>query len=126
MVMPTTYEKVKHLVEVHQNVLAVFIIDSNGNIPELFIAKDVKNINYSAVEAIRDSLKLRFENDKPSAFGNHLWDISQYDKIRIFRIYESDHLIVVVAKSDADLGQVAETILGYLYDTEEDSPKSLF
>ena len=48
--MPTTYEKVKHLVEVHQNVLAVFIIDSNGNIPELFIAKDVKNINYSAVE----------------------------------------------------------------------------
>lgn len=124
--MPTTYEKVKHLVEVHENILAVFIIDSNGNIPELFIAKDVKNINYSAVEAIRDSLNLRFENDKPSTFGKHLWDISQYDKIRIFRIYESDHLIVVVAESDGKLGQVAETIFGYLYDNEEDSPKSLF
>lgn len=126
IVMPTTYERVKHLVEVHENVLAVFILDSNGNIPELFIAKDVKNINYSAVEAIRDSLNLRFENDKPSTFGKHLWDISQYDKIRLFKIYERDHLIVVVAKSDAELGQIAETILGYLYDSEEDSPKSLF
>jgi hypothetical protein len=124
--MPTNYERVKHLVEVHENVLAVFILDSNGNIPELFIAKDVKNINYSVVEAIRNSLDLRFENDKPSTFGKHLWDISQYDKIRLFRIYESDHLIVVVAKSDAELGQIAETILGYLYDSEEDSPKSLF
>ena len=124
--MPTTYERVKHLVEVHENILAVFILDSNGKIPELFIAKNVKNMNYTAVEAIRDSLNLRFENDKPGTFGKHLWDISQYDKIRIFRIYESDHLIVVVAKSDAKLGQMAETILGYLYDTEEDLPKSLF
>ena len=124
--MSTTYERVKHLVEVHENVLAVFILDSNGNISELFIAKDVKNINYSAVQKIRDSLNLRFENDKPSIFGKHLWDISQYDKIRLFRIYESDHLIVVVAKSDAKLGQIVETIIGYLYDSEEDSPKSLF
>ena len=124
--MPTTYERVKHLVEVHENVLAVFILDSNGSIQELFIAKDAKNINYSTVETIRDSLNLRFENDKPNTLGKHLWDISQYDKIRLFRIYESDHLIVVVAKSDAKLGHIAETVLGYLYDSEEDSPKSLF
>ena len=124
--MPTNYERVKHLVEVHENILAVFILDLNGNIPELFIAKDVKNINYSAVETIRDNLNLRFENEKTSTFGKHHWDISQYDKIRLFRIYESDHLIVVVAKSDAELGKVAEAILGYLYDNEEDSPKSLF
>ena len=96
--MPTNYERVKHLVEVHENILAVFILDSNGKIPELYIAKDVKNINYSAVEAIRDSLNLRFENDKAGTFGKHLWDISQYDKIMLFRIYESDHMIVVVAE----------------------------
>jgi len=124
--MPTSYERVKHLVEVHENVLAVFILDSNGNIPEFFVAKDAKNINYSTVETIRDSLHLRFENDKPNILGKHLWDISQYDKIRLFRIYESDRLIVVVTESDAKLGHIAETILGYLYDSEEDSPKSLF
>ena len=71
--MPTNYERVKHLVEVHENVLAVFILDSNGNIPELFIAKDVKNINYSAVEAIqRDSEKLRIEMINPAFSENIL------------------------------------------------------
>lgn len=124
--MPSSYERAKHLVEVHENVHGVFILDSNGKIPELFIAKNAKNINYSTVEAIRDSLNLKFENDKSNTFGKHIWDISQYDKIGLFRIYESDHMIVVVAKSDAKLWDMAETLLGYLYDSEEDVPKSLF
>jgi hypothetical protein len=124
--MPTSYERVKHLAEVHENILAVFILDSNGNIPKFFVAKDAKNINYSIVETIRDSLNLKFENDKSNILGKHIWDISQYDNIRLFRIYELDYLIIIVTVSSAKLGHMAETILGYLYDSEEDTPKSLF
>jgi hypothetical protein len=36
--------------------------------------------------------------------------------IRIIKIYEPDRLIVVLAKSHTSPGDIAETVLGYLYD----------
>jgi hypothetical protein len=46
--------------------------------------------------------------------GKHIWDISEYDKIRIIKIYESNRLIVVLARSHIDPGDVSESVLGYL------------
>ena len=46
--------------------------------------------------------------------------------MRIIEIYESTRLIVVLAKSHLSPGDIADTVLGYLYESEEDQPRSLF
>jgi hypothetical protein len=128
----SSYDKVKHIVEVDENILAVFIVDSAGKISDLFIADDA-NIDNSYVQAIQSNLKLRFmkEGEKgqqqTDLLGKHIWDISEYDKIRIIKIYESNRLIVVLAKSHIDPGDVSESVLGYLHESDNDSqPPSLF
>jgi hypothetical protein len=86
------------------------------------------------VESVRSGLNLnKFEKSNkeqqgtnPSSLGEHLWDISEYDKIRVIKIYESNRLIIVLAQSHTSPGDVAETVLGYLYESDEEQPKSLF
>jgi hypothetical protein len=39
---------------------------------------------------------------------------------------KSDQLIVVLAKSYLSPDDIADTVLGYLYESEEDQPRSLF
>jgi hypothetical protein len=130
----SSYDKVKHIVEVDENILAVFIVDSAGNMSDLFIAGDAQ-INNSYVQDIQLNLKLRFMKDteekeegQTNLLGKHIWDISEYDKIRIIKIYESNRLIVVLAKSHIDPGDVSESVLGYLHESDEDAnqPPSLF
>jgi hypothetical protein len=126
----SSYDKVKHIVEVDENILAVFIVDSAGNISDLFIAGDAE-IDNSYVQAIQSNLKLRFikeeEEEKIHLLGKHIWDISEYDKIRIIKIYESNRLIVVLSKSHIDPGDVSESVLGYLHESDDASqPPSLF
>jgi hypothetical protein len=131
----SSYDKVKHIVEVDENILAVFIVDSAGNISELFIAGDAE-IDNSYVQAIQSNLKLRSikeekeeqEEEKTDLLGKHIWDISEYDKIRIIKIYESNRLIVVLAKSHIDPGDVSDSVLGYLHESDDDTsqPPSLF
>jgi hypothetical protein len=127
--MPTSYDRAKHVVEVDERILAVFIVDSTGNISDLFVAADA-NINHSFIETIRNTLNIRFEGKnesiKDQPLGQHLWDILEYDKVRIIKIYESERLIVVLAKSHLSPGDIAETVLGYLYESEDEQPKSLF
>jgi hypothetical protein len=127
--MPTSYDRAKHVVEVDERILAVFIVNSTGNISDLFVAEDAK-INHSSIETIRTTLNIRFEGKnesiKDQPLGQHLWDILEYDKVRIIKIYESERLIVVLAKSHSSPGDIAETVLGYLYDSEDEQPKSLF
>ena len=127
--MPTSYDRAKHIVEVDERILAVFIVDPSGNISELFVAADA-NINHSFIETIRNTLNIRFEGKnesiKDQPLGQHLWDILEYDKVRIIKIYESERLIVVLAKSHSSPGDIAETVLGYLYESEDEQPKSLF
>jgi hypothetical protein len=123
------YEKIKHIVEVDEKILAVFIIDSNGKILDLFIAPDAR-IDRSFIETIKSKLNLKFgtmeevkdEEIQPSTnlLGRHLWDISEYDNVRVLRIYESNRLIVVLAKSHTSPGDVVETVLGYLYESDEE------
>lgn len=127
--MLSSYDKAKHIVEVDEKILAVFIVDSAGKISDLFVAEDA-NIEYSFIETIRSTLDIRVEGKqertKEQPVGEHLWDILEYDKVRIIKIYESDRLIVVLAKSHSSPGDVAETVLGYLYESEDEQPKSLF
>jgi hypothetical protein len=127
--MSTSYDRAKHIVEIDERILAVFIVDSNGKISDLFIAEDA-NINRSFIDTIRSTLNIRFEGTNESAkdqpLGQHLWDILEYDKVRIINIYESERLIVVLAKSHLSAGDIAETVLGYLYESEDEQPKSLF
>src|SRR4051794_19068863 len=93
----SSYDKAKHIVEVDEKIMAVFIVNPDGNISDLFIAEDA-NIDSSMVESVRLALNLKFEKNKqeqrtnPSPLGEHLWDISEYDKIRIIKIYESNRL----------------------------------
>ena len=127
--MSSSYDKAKHIVEVDEKILAVFIVDSAGKISDLFVAEDA-NIEYSFIETIRSTLNIRFEGQpertKELPLGRHLWDILEYDNVRIIKIYESARLIVVLAKSHSSPGDVAETVLGYLYESEDEQPKSLF
>lgn len=75
-------------------------------------------------------LNIRFEgkneSTKDQPLGQHLWDILEYGKIRIIKIYESERLIVVLAESHSSPGDFAQTVLGYLYESEVEQPKSLF
>jgi hypothetical protein len=124
-----SYDRAKHVVEVDERILAVFIVDSSGKISDLFIAEDA-NINHSFIETGRTTLNIRFEGKNEStrnqSLGQHLWDIAEYDKLRIIKIHESERLIVVLAKSHLSPGDIAETVLGYLYESEDEQPKSLF
>ncbi|HZB74278.1 MAG TPA: hypothetical protein VE378_05995 [Nitrososphaeraceae archaeon] len=124
-----SYDRAKHVVEVDERILAVFIVDSSGKISDLFIAEDA-NINHSFIETVRTTLNIRFEGKNEStrnqSLGQHLWDIAEYDKLRIIKIYESERLIVVLAKSHLSPEDIAETVLGYLYESEDEQPKSLF
>ena len=121
-------EVAKHVVEVDERILAVFIVNSTGKISDLFVAEDA-NINQSFIETIRTTLDIRFEEKesiKDQSLGQHLWDILEYDKVRVIKIYELERLIVVLAKSHSSPGDIAETVLGYLYESEDDPPRSLF
>jgi hypothetical protein len=124
----SSYDRAKHIVEVDERILAVFIVNSTGRISDLFVAEDA-NINHSFVETIRTTLNIRFEgkneSTKDQPLGQHL-DILEYDKVRIIKIHESERLIVVLAKSHSSAGDIAETVLGYLYESEDEQPKSLF
>lgn len=127
----SSYDKAKHIVEVDKKILAVFVMNPDGNISDLFIAEDAK-IDRSTVESVRSALNLKFENNQeqrtsPSLLGEHLWDILEYNKIRVIKIYELNRLLVVLAQSHTSPGEVAETVLGYLHESDEDErPKSLF
>jgi hypothetical protein len=52
-----SYDKAKHIVEVDEKILAVFIVDSTEEIQELFIAKD-SDIDRSIVESGKSILDL--------------------------------------------------------------------
>jgi hypothetical protein len=138
-----SYEKIKHIVEVDEKILAVFTINSDSRTSDIFIAPDAK-IDSSFIENVSSRLDLKSkttdkavveeeeeEEKSTQMIGKHLWDISEYDKIRVIRIYEANRLIVVLAKSHTPPGDTADTVLGYLYESNEDnttqeSPPCLF
>ncbi len=45
-ILSTSYDRAKHVVEVDERILAVFIVDSTGNISDLLVAETVLGYLY--------------------------------------------------------------------------------
>ncbi|WP_161486439.1 hypothetical protein [Candidatus Nitrosocosmicus hydrocola] len=130
-----TYDKIKHLVEVDDDILAVFTIISS-QIKELYIAKNstidskyvdliVNNLGYNKSTDIDISTEIIEQDAKKNLLGNLKWIVLEYDEMRILKIYESDKIIFVLINSNTQLEHTVDNILGYYYESEE-LPKSLF
>jgi hypothetical protein len=132
----SSYDKVKHLVEVDDHIYAVFVVQSS-QIKDLFIAKN-SNINNSQIQSIFNKLNIPSnKKDKESKdvsdddkdgnlLGNLLWDISEYDNLRILKIYENDKIVIVLIKSNIHFHKSVDNILAYYFEIEDEIPKSLF
>lgn len=129
------YDKIKHLVEVDDDILAVFIVMSS-QIKELYIAKNSK-IDRSYVDSIVNDLNLnmsvenekltieKIKQDSKNILGKIKWIVLEYDNLRILKIHEHDKIIFVLINSNTQLEHTVDNILGYYYDLDE-TPKSLF
>ena len=131
-----SYERVQHLVDVDENIFAAFVIDTAGNLSDLFIAPD-SDLNKSKIEQIRSLLDIKSAtiSEKEAAeslIGRHKWDVLEYDKFKFVMLYPSgnlDHrMIVVIAACTKDPGDVADSVIGYMNESEEEvqPPVNLF
>jgi hypothetical protein len=125
------YDKVKHLVEVEDDILAVFTITLGGEnrMENLSIAKNA-NITKNFVNNIFAKLQGNFRNmkeplDWDNILGRLKWTINENDRIRTLIIYEKDCAVIVLIKSNTSLSDTVDNILGYYYQPEE-PPKALF
>src|SRR5687768_16817814 len=133
----TSYDKIKHLVEIEDDIFAVFTIDSTGEAYGLTIAKNidyenslVENIYNNFNKIIKQDDKLRdilTNNSSSDILGRLKWKVTEYEKIRILQIVDKNKIVVVLIKSNTTLDETVDNILGYYYEEEEDNiPKSLF
>jgi len=128
----TSYDKIKHLVEIEDDIFAVFTINSKGEVNDLNIAKNI-DIEKRLIENISTNFKdiLKEENEKSITNSNDIlgklkWKILEYEKIRLLYISEINKTVVVLIKSNTTLDETVDNILGYYYEEEDDTPKSLF
>ena len=129
----TNYDKIKHLVEVDDDILAVFIVESS-QIRDLHIANNA-NIDRAYVDSIFDAIGLDEDDkivneQKGTLYDNKLlgkikWVVSEYENLRVLKIIEKDSIVVVLVNSNTQLRHTIDNVLGYYYDTDE-IPKSLF
>ena len=129
----TNYDKIKHLVEIEDDIFAVFTINSKGEAIDLTVAKNV-DVEKSIIENIFTNFN-KILDDKigilphssSEILGKLKWKVTEYEKIRILQIIEKDKIVVVLIKSNTSLDETVDNILGYYYEEEEDDiPKSLF
>lgn len=124
------YNKIKHLVEVDDDILAVFTItlEKHNRIENLTIAKNA-NITKEFINYVFDKLQKNLENirdgtNMDSKMGRLKWTINESDRIRTLTIYEKDRAVIVLIKSNISLSETADNILGYYYE-RENSPEGL-
>ena len=134
----TSYDKIKHLVEIEDDIFAVFTINSTGESYGLTVAKNigfenslVENIytDFNTVLKQDDKIIDIFTNSSRDILGRLKWKVTEYEKIRILQIIEKDKIVVVLIKSSTTLDETVDNILGYYYEDEEEEdniPKSLF
>lgn len=125
------YDKIKHFVQVNENILAAFTIHlgKEDYIDDLNLAEDA-SITKEFINKIRLSLQDIFRDlgtstDFNKIVGRLRWKIYEFDQIRILLICEKDQVVVVLIKSDTSLCGTVDNILGYYFEAE-DIPKSLF
>jgi hypothetical protein len=130
-----TFDKIKHLVEVDDDILAVFTIISS-QIKELYIARNstidsryvdliVNDLGYNKSTGNDISIDKTTQGKKNGILGHLKWKVLEYDNFRILQIYEPDEIIFVLINSNTQLEHTVDNILGYYYESEE-LPKSLF
>jgi hypothetical protein len=122
------YDKIKHLVEVDDDILAVFSMASEKSLQmdNLFIAKNA-NIMREFIDKIFSSLQSNLEEMKMNLakLGELKWRIYEFSNLRILIIQDKYRRVIVLIKSDTTLHETVDNILGYYYETES-VPKSLF
>lgn len=132
-----SYDKIKHLVEVDDDILAVFIMVSS-KLKGFYIAKN-SNIDRGHIDSIVNDLDLNIgkgvdketSSDKEiqlgstNLLGKLKWIVLEFENLRILKMYEFDKIIFVLIKSDTQLEHTVGNILGYYYEMDE-VPKSLF
>ena len=131
----TSYDKIKHLVEIEDDIFAVFTIDSRGDANGLTVAKNIvseksliENIfnNFNKILKQDDKIIDNLTNSSSDIVGKLKWKVTEYEKIRILQIVDKNKIVVVLIKSSTTLDETVDNILGYYYEEEEDMPKSLF
>ncbi|MDF2736542.1 MAG: hypothetical protein K0S93_398 [Nitrososphaeraceae archaeon] len=133
----TSYDKIKHLVEIEDDIFAVFTINSIGDANGLTVAKNIdfensliENIytNFNKILKQDDKIIDTLTNSSSDLLGRLKWKVIEYEKIRILQIVDKDKTVVVLIKSNTSLDETVDNILGYYYEEEEedDIPKSLF
>jgi hypothetical protein len=122
------YDKIKHLVEVEDDILAVFSMVSEKSLQmdNLYIAKNA-NITREFIDKIFSSLQSNLEEMKINLakLGELKWRIYEFGNLRILIIQDKYRWIIVLIRSDTTLHETVDNILGYYYETEG-VPKSLF
>lgn len=134
----TSYDKIKHLVEIEDDIFAVFTINSTGESYGLTVAKNI-DFEKSLVEKIYTNFNTILKQDdkiteilttsSSDILGRLKWKVIEYEKIRILQIADKNKIVVVLIKSNTTLDETVDNILGYYYEDEEEEdniPKSLF
>jgi hypothetical protein len=116
----TNYNKITHLVEVDDDILAVFTVTLGVQcqMENLTIAKNA-NISKDFVDQIFANLQenLRsFKQDTDNRVGRLKWSVNETERIRMLIIYEKDRAVVVLIKSNVSLSDSVDNILGYYYE----------
>jgi hypothetical protein len=134
--MSLSYNRVQHLVDVEESIFAAFVIDPTRNLSELFIAPD-SHLDKTKIERIRSVLDIKSATMSERAaaerlIGHHKWDVLEYDRFKFIKLYPSgnlDHkMIVVIAACTKDPGDVVDSVIGYMNESEdeEQAPPNLF
>ena len=130
----TSYDKIKHLVEIEDDIFAVFTINSTGVVYGLTVAKNI-DFEKSLVENIYTNFnKLLKQDDKidiltnssSDILGRLKWKVTEYEKIRILQIADKNKIVVVLIKRNTTLDETVDNILGYYYEQADDIAISLF
>ena len=131
----TSYDKVKHLVEIEDDIFAVFTVNSRGESNTLTIAKNIdfensliENIftNFNRILKQDDKIDILTNSSSRDILGKLKWKVSEYEKIRILQIADKNKIVVVLIKNNTSLHETVDNILGYYYEEEDEIPKSLF
>ena len=134
----TSYDKIKHLVEIEDDIFAVFTVTSSGQTNDFAVAKNIdfeKSLvekiytNFNTILKPDDKITEILTTSSSDILGRLKWKVIEYEKIRILQIADKNKIVVVLIKSNTTLDETVDNILGYYYEDEEEEdniPKSLF
>lgn len=131
------YEKIKHLVEVDDDILAVLIVTPSQE-KDLYIANNSKLERSEVVfiyermvvdaDPVKVSIESETDHDSSRVLrltGNLKWIVIECQLMRVLVILEQNFKIMVLIKSNTHFENTVGNILGYYYEGDE-LPENLF